>query len=115
MEVDKEAFKRMFPGLAREMDSGENKVPVNSVRSDSEAAEKHVTRESFVDYVPDIVDFLRRCDTKEQAEEIISYMEKRGEIDKDYAKRLRKQLKEKGVRSFGAKKETDYYLRHGRP
>ena len=114
MDVDKEALKRMFPNLAKEMDTDENKVPVNSVRSDNEAAEKHATRESFVDYEPDVVDFLRRCDTKEQAEEIIAYMVKRGEIGKEHARRIRKQLKEKGVRSFGTKKESDYYLKHGR-
>ena len=40
-------------------------------------------------------------------------MEPRGEIGKQYARRLEKQLKEKGVRGFGAKKEQDYYLKHG--
>ena len=38
-------------------------------------------------------------------------MEKRREISPEYAKKLRKQLREKGVRSFGSKKEDDYYLR----
>jgi hypothetical protein len=37
-----------------------------------------------------------------------------GEIDGKYAQKLRRQLREKGVRSFGTKKEHDYYLRHGR-
>jgi hypothetical protein len=63
--------------------------------------------------VPDVIDFIRRCDTEEQAEEIIGYMEKRGEIEKQYARKLREQLKDKGVRSFGPKKEEDYYLKHG--
>ena len=44
---------------------------------------------------------------------IIAYMEKRGEIEKQYAERLRKQLEDKGVRSFGPKKEENYYLKHG--
>jgi hypothetical protein len=26
LEIDKETFKRLFPNLAREMESGENKV-----------------------------------------------------------------------------------------
>jgi len=60
-----------------------------------------------------VVDFLRRCDTKAQAEEIIDYMAKKGEITKAYAEKLRAQLEEKGVRSFGTKKEKDYYLKHG--
>ena len=113
MGLDKDAFKKTFPNLAKEIGSGENRVQVNSVRLDNEAGEKHATNGKFVNYVPDVIDFLRRCDTAEQAEEIITYMEKKGEIDKQYARRLEKQLKEKGVRSFGTKKEKDYYLKHG--
>ena len=113
MEPNKESFKRMFPNLAKEVGSDENRISVNSVRTDNEAGEKHATRRKFNDYVPDVIDFLRRCDTAKQAEEIILYMEKHGEFDKQYAKRLRKQLKEKGLKSFGAKKEHGYYLTHG--
>jgi hypothetical protein len=36
---------------------------------------------------------------------------KRREISSRYARKLRKQLKEKGIRSFGSKKEDDYYLK----
>jgi len=114
LELKKEAFKKMFPTLAKELGSGENKISVNSVRTDSEAGEKHVSRGKFVHYLPDVIDFIRRCETQEQAEEIIDYMERRGEIDRPYARKLKKQLTEKGVRSFGAKKEEDYYLKHGR-
>lgn len=110
MEIDKETFKRLFPNLAREMESGENKVTLNSVRTDIKSGEKAVSS-NFVHYDPDVIDFLRRCDTAEQAEEIIAYMERRGEISKEYAARLRKQLKEKGIRSFGPKKEENYYLK----
>jgi len=38
-------------------------------------------------------------------------MEKRGKITSSHAAQLKKQLKEKGIRSFGAKKSEDYYLR----
>jgi hypothetical protein len=84
LEFDKETFKRLFPNLAREMESGENKVAVNSVRTDMESAERAASR-CFVHYDPDVIDFLRRCDTPEQAEEIIAYMERRGEISHEYA------------------------------
>ena len=113
-ELDRESLKKMFPNLARELQADENKVRVNSVRTDQDEGEKTATSQSFDDYVPDVIDFIRRCDTKEQAEEIICYLEKRGEIDNEYAQKLRKQLKEKGVRSFGAKKEQDYYFKHSR-
>lgn len=113
MEFDKEAFKKMFPNLAKELGTDENKVAINSVRTDVTTGEKASSSERFVHYMPDVIDFVRRCDTETQAEEIIEYLEKRGEIDRQYASKLRKQLKEKGVRSFGPKKEENYYFKHG--
>jgi hypothetical protein len=73
-------------------------------------AEKAVAKK-FVGYTPDVIDFIRRCDKAEDAEDIIFYLEKRREISSGYANKLRKQLKTKGVRSFGPKKEDDYYLK----
>lgn len=113
MEPDKESLKKMFPNLTKELQSNENKVPVNSVRTDAQSGEKAAASEKFIHYMPDVIDFIRRCDTQEQAEEIISYMEKRGEIEKEHAMRLKEQLRQKGVRSFGPKKEQGYYLNHG--
>lgn len=115
MRLDKKAFRRMFPKLAEEMVSDENKVPINSVITENDTGERHVAQARFVDYLPDLVDFIRRCETDKQAEEIITYLEKRGEIDVQYARKLKRQLKEKGVRSFGPKKEHDFYLKHGEP
>jgi hypothetical protein len=112
MKLDRESIKKMLPNLTKEMHSGENKVPVKSVRTDSEAGEKAANKERFVNYMPDVIDFLRRCDTNEQAEEIIAYMERRSEIDKEYAQKLRAQLRQKGVRSFGLRKEENYYLKN---
>jgi hypothetical protein len=112
MEFDKKTFRKMFPNLANELETDEDKVGVNSVRTDNQTAEKAASQR-FINYIPDVIDFIRRCDTEEQAEEIIAYLEKRGEVKRPYAEKLRKQLKEKGVRSFGPKKEKDYYLKHG--
>ena len=112
MAFDKESFKRTFPNLAKEMERDENKVDIDSVRTETHAGEE-ATSNRFVHYIPDVIDFIRRCDMAEQADEIIIYMEKRGEIAKPYVSRLKQQLKEKGVRSFGPKKEQDYYLKHG--
>jgi hypothetical protein len=110
MDVEKKRFRRMFPNLAQELESGDAGTTINSVRSDPTTAEKAVSKR-FTGYVPDVIDFLRRCNNEEQAEEIISYLEKREEISPEYSTKLRKQLKEKGVRSFGSKKEDDYYLK----
>jgi len=114
LELDGESLKKMFPNLAKELQKDRNKVQLNSVRTSSESGEKASALRSFDNYVPDVIDFMRRCDTEEQAEEIIRYLEKRSEIDHEYAQELRKQLTEKGVRSFGNKKGHDYYLKNGR-
>ena len=110
MDVEKKRFRRMFPNLAKELENGDYGPKINSVRSDPTTGEKAVSKK-FADYSPDVIDFLRRCDKAEQAEEIIDYMENRKEISCEYATKLRKQLKKKGVRSFGSKKEDDYYLK----
>jgi len=114
MRIDKETFRRLFPNLAREIEIEESKITINSVRTDLKTGEKAASKK-FEHYVPDVVDFIRRCDTEEQAEEIIDYMERRGEITPEYAKKLLKQLKKEGVRSFGPKKEEGYYFLYGEP
>jgi len=110
MEVDKKSFKKMFPHLSEELEDGESKVPINSVRTDSDTAEKSIS-DKFSNYNPTVVDFIRRCDTEAQAEAIIEYLEKKGELTKEHAAKLRKQLKKEGVRSFGSKKEENYYFK----
>ena len=110
MQMNKELLRKMFPHLAEEMNTEESRMAINSVRSDIQTGETASSRE-FVRYTPDVIDYVRRCDNEQQAKEIITYLEKRREISRQYARRLRKQLKEKGVRSFGPKKEEDYYLK----
>ena len=110
METDKKSFKKMFPNLSKEVELEDSKVSINSVRTDPNAAE-NAKADKFINYNPTVVDFIRRCDTETQAEEIIGYLEKRGELTKDYAKALKQQLKKKGVRSFGSKREDNFYFK----
>ena len=112
METNKKSFKKMFPNLSEELEGGDGKVPIDAVRADPDAVEETLP-DRFRNYDPTVVDFIRRCDTEDQAEEIIAFMEKRGELTKDYAVKLRKQLKQKGVRSFGSKKEENHYFKQG--
>lgn len=124
MSIDRESVKKMFPNLSRELENDENKVSIDSLRADPELAESEaqgeetlseatVADDKFRHYTPSVVDFIRRCDTAVQAEEIIDYLQKRGEITPEDACEIRTQLKNKGLRSFGSKKETDYYLKEG--
>ena len=128
MATDKKALKEMFPHLYEELETGDVKVPINAVRKNPEEAEEAVecedceeeeaascteTPDKLRHFNPCAVDFIRRCDTEAQAEEIIAYLQKKGEITKEYAEELRCQLKREGVRSFGPKKEENYYFREG--
>ena len=112
MEIDKKRFKTMFPHLSEEMQNKQCQVVISSIRSDVKTGE-HASSRRFDGYVPDAIDFIRRCDNEKQAEEIIGFLERRREIDSTYARRLKRQLREKGVRSFGPKKQDDYYSRVG--
>jgi len=112
MEFDKKRFKQMFPNLANEMGDNQNRVTISSVRSDVSAGERASTKR-FDNYVPDAIDFIRRCDNEKEAEEIIDFLEKRQELSREHAQRLRRQLRSRGVRSFGPKKQDDYYSREG--
>ncbi len=104
MDLDKKEFKKYFPHLAKEIEEKTFSISIGGVRSELEADPDELRN-------PDVISFLRRCSTEKEAEEIIDYMERRGEISKEYAERLRKQLRERGVRSFGPKKEPGYYDR----
>ncbi|WGI16975.1 DUF2095 family protein [Methanonatronarchaeum sp. AMET-Sl] len=55
--------------------------------------------------IPSIKDHLKGCETPQQAKEIIEYFKKQKEITKTQAKKLKKQLKTEGLRSFGEKRE----------
>jgi hypothetical protein len=133
MAINKKDIKKMFPHLYRELEEGENKVSIDGVRKNAAEAEgkveECVCEEEYAEeeeltqrtempdklrhFNPQAVDFLRRCDTAEQAEEIIAYLQKKGEITNEYAAELRCQLKKDGVRSFGPKKEENHYFREG--
>ena len=123
MAIDKKSLKKMFPNLYKELETGDVKVPIDAVRKNPQEAEEVEVEEEefeptelpdkFRHFNPSAVDFIRRCDTEAQAEEIIAYLQKKGEITQEYAGELRCQLKQKGVRSFGPKKEEYYYFREG--
>ncbi len=109
VQWDRKEFRRKYPNLAGEM-NGRGTIRIQAVRSDVDEAEK--AAHGVEGYEPTVVDFLRRCKDDAQALEVIEFMEKRGEIKPDYAKRLRFQLVERGLRSFGKLKKPGWY-EHG--
>jgi hypothetical protein len=127
MAIDKESIKKMFPNLYKELEAGDAKISIDALRKNPEEAEADVvecaeenldteastTPDKLRHFYPSAEDFIRRCDTEQQAEEIIAYLERRGEITEKCALSLRSKLKSEGLRSFGPKKEENHYFKEG--
>jgi hypothetical protein len=121
MDVEKEKFRRRFPNLASEVDEESTGIHTDSTIAEElngeasialprEPVKKKLIR-SFDGYDPNAIDFIRRCGSEKEAQEIIEYLERTGEIGRSEAQRMRVQLRSKGLRSFGAKKEYGYYMK----
>jgi len=105
--MEKKDFKKQFPKLAEEMESGVGKADIEF------QGEKPRAKRKFAEHDPDAIDFIRLCSTDDQAYEIIEYLEKRGELTKEAADEMCKQLMEQGLKSFGRKKKFGHYDREG--
>ena len=108
--MEKKDFKRLFPHLTDEIESGASKVDLNKANGLPPSTEPSYKKDrKYIGYQPGAIDFIRRCKKPQEAEEIIAYLEKKGDIACEEAKVLRRQLEEEGLRSFGPwKKPGDY-------
>lgn len=109
-------FQERFPHLAAEMEESHPPVRIDGVRwqeTDRAKTAAGAKPAKFARYSPDIVDFVRRCGTEEEALKIIAFLEQRREIDGEYAQALRHQLRTRGLRSFGPRKTWGFYEREG--
>jgi hypothetical protein len=104
-----EEFRRNYPTLSKELEEG----TTQSFRIDGVRTVSEESNEEKVAYTPDVVDYIRRCDTLSQANEIVDFLTKQGELTQSQARAIKSQLKSEGIRSFGSKKEKDHYLHHG--
>ncbi len=101
VELDKDTLRKKYPNLWGELES----IPAARPHS------RKIQNDMFRGYAPNVIDYLRRCDRSEQAEKTISYLVEHNEITADYAEGLRKQLRERGLRSFGPRKREGFYLK----
>jgi len=104
IEID---IEKIFPNLSKEIkDKMSKSLTINAVRfHDTTSAESNSSELRN----PDVIAFLRRCESDAQGHEIIDFLLKRNEISKEQAEGLKIQLKTQGIRSFGPKKEAGYY------
>ena len=104
-------FREVFPSLSKELEEQTTKtLKIDGVRTMAEETGSTRNKETFT---PDVVDYIRRCDTVSQALEIVDFLVKQNEISSSQAREIKGQLKADGLRSFGSKKEKDHYLHYG--
>ncbi len=63
---------------------------------------------------PQAIDFIRRAKTIEEALEVLNFLEKRNELSSDDCQKLKQQLEDLGLESFGEHKEDGYYFEYQR-
>ncbi len=87
-------------------------IKIDGVRTnpDNQPSGRQISGKNWQGYDPDIIDFIRRAKSENEAIEVIEYMQQREEISKTYAKRLITQLNEEGIKSFGSTKKGGYYF-----
>jgi hypothetical protein len=108
--MEKKDFKRLFPHITDEIDSGVSKVDFDEVNEPPSSTEPSYDEDrEYAGYQPGAIDFIRRCRKTREAEEIISFLEKKGDIKKEEADALRRQLREEGLSSFGPHKGPGFY------
>jgi hypothetical protein len=126
-----EELEEQFPVLAGEMkNSKDQMIPLRTENPDdllsvkvssekvspaakSSPKKEEIQHEEYTlsGFIPKAEDYIQRCSTVEQAEEIISFMEKQEELDKEQAEVLRNKLKTEGISSFGTEKTSGHYER----
>ena len=89
VEMDRTEFEKKFPTLFKEIESKKVNININETNGSN-----CQSKELFRGYMPTAIDYLRRCDTDEQAEKTIEYLLKNREITESYGKKLKKVLKE---------------------
>lgn len=98
-------FREAYPNLSRELAESEG-LDIEGVRT-SGGVDEGSTR------MPTAVDHLQRCQTPEEAVEVIEFLAETGEIEEGYGKDLKRQLVSRGLRSFGPKREPGEIERDG--
>ena len=109
IDEEEEKFRKKFPKISEEINREKSNIPITRIRS-KDVQEEEEDKNLFDELRnPDVISFIRRAENSEQANEIIDYCLEKGEIDEEYANKLKLQLALYGVRSFGSKKEPGYY------
>ncbi len=109
MKISKKRFGKLFPHISEELGKKKSIIE-SSKKSEKIGVMNHEQLDPLLNYTPDAIAYIRRCNSLEQAREILEYLKGRGEITHECAEHLEEQLHNKGLLSFGRKKDQGYYV-----
>jgi hypothetical protein len=107
MEFDEKEFRRKFPHLYEELEDSTSEEKDDSESSEVQDAEPDASDR----YSGEAVSYIRRAHSNDEAIEVVDYLRKRGELSANEASSIIKQIRERGVRSFGSLKTWGHYER----
>jgi hypothetical protein len=107
MDFDDREFKRKFPHLYEELEDSTSGESENSESSEVQDSEPDVSDI----YTVDAISYIGRARTNEEAIEVVNYLRKKGELSENDSGSIIKQIKERGIRSFGSLKTWGHYER----
>ncbi len=126
---DFEEIEEVFTALAKELRNAKGKSLEELLREKEKqdrsrpktqeelaALDKVETpqEDPFRGYDPSVVDFLQRCRTEQEGVEIVTFLVKQGELTGKEGEAIVKQIREKGIRSFGEYRRSGYYDKQAR-
>ncbi|MFW9937864.1 MAG: DUF2095 family protein [Candidatus Thorarchaeota archaeon] len=119
ISYDQKQLEDLYPNLMSEISNKKKALKINSISSvpqEYKKKENHFNNYNEDLSNPGAMDFIRRCESEEQAIEILNYLLKRNEITNDKFNLLMNQIvKKDGLKRLiiesGGKKTPGYYER----
>ncbi|MFX0024842.1 MAG: DUF2095 family protein [Candidatus Hermodarchaeota archaeon] len=118
---EKTELEKQFPNLMSEISNKKKSIKIDSVDFNIESKSKAKNLTKTEDYKedlinPGVIDFIRRCTNNSEALEILEYLLKRKEINLEFYKKLKNQIRkkdglEKLIKDCGGLKKPGYYER----
>ena len=121
ISYDKEELEEYVPHLINELSEKTHTLKIDSVNlevEDIKEEEDQIMKDLIPKELvnPGVIDFIRRCKTKDEAIEILDFCSKRGEIGRDEYEKYKSIIMQKGgldkiIEENGGRKDPGYYER----
>lgn len=121
ISYDKEELEEFVPHLINELSEKKKTLKMDSVnleiediKEEEDEINKNLIPKELVN--PGVIDFIRRCKTKDEAIEILDFCLKREEIGRNEYERYKSIIMQKGgldkiIKECGGRKDPGYYER----